>query len=60
MERACHDGHIFIVNAVIINRWFQEMRVLFEPGYCESYGKLKYMRVDYHFGRFSGLDSILK
>ena len=28
---ANHDGHIIIVDAVIVDRWFQKMRVFFEP-----------------------------
>jgi len=54
-----HDSDILIVNAVIVDRRLQEVRVFLEPGgesvICFSIWEASY----YHFGRFSGVESIL-
>lgn len=31
-EGAYHDCHVFIVDAVVVHRWLEEVRVLLEPG----------------------------
>lgn len=59
-ELPYHDCYIFIVDAVVIDGWLEEVGVLFEPIFSSDLGTLRF-RVDftYHFGRFSGLVSIV-
>ena len=57
---AHHDSDILIVNAVVVHRRLQKMRVFLEPGgesvTCSGIWVGSY----YHLGRFSGEESIVK
>lgn len=52
-----HDCYVFVVDAVVVDGWFEEVGVLFEPeGLREVY---KLGEAAYHFGMFNGVVSIL-
>jgi len=58
-QKTYHDCYIFVVDAVVVDRWFEEVGVLFEPvEVLETFLPRRGSIAD-HFGMFKGAVSIL-
>lgn len=58
---AHHDGEILIVDAVVVDGWFEEMGILLEPwlSLAGSAPHAPRTLLAYHFGRLTGAESIV-
>lgn len=57
-SNTCHDCHIIVVDAVVIDRRLEKLGVFFKPDMVLVH-KLDILSTACHFGMFNGLESIL-